>query len=187
VAIAPSTMSTNAQDQASSDRFPQPILTLEQRTALRVQWKQIVADHTAKCRAWSALKGAARCLARKPELSPYVSLLYAVLLGRDWRKGFTPIRNTRKLANGTPANWAFWQAATYIPDGDHLSRYESPAPPAYLGVLGLFLPSVPLQAQTASLRRLPTLPRWTEGMTAEQLEALWPKAPYQEEPRGEVV
>jgi hypothetical protein len=178
-------MSTNAPDQASSDRFLQPILTLEQRTALRAQWEGIVADHTAKCRAWYALKGEARCLARKPELPPYVSLLYAVLLGRDWRKGFTPIRNTRKLANGTLANWAFWQAANYIPAGDRLSRYENPHPPAYLGVFGLFLPSVPLQAQTASLRRLPTLPRWTEVMTAEQLEVLWPKAPYQEEPGGE--
>jgi hypothetical protein len=37
-------------------------------------------------------------------------LLYNALLGRDWRRGFTPPRNTRKLANGAFDGWALWRA-----------------------------------------------------------------------------
>lgn len=36
----------------------------------------------------------------RPELTPTHYLVYAALRGRDWRRGFTPITNPHKLANG---------------------------------------------------------------------------------------
>ena len=45
---------------------------------------------------WSALVNSER----KHELTAAHHLLYLALLGKDWRKAFTPITNPRKLANG---------------------------------------------------------------------------------------
>jgi hypothetical protein len=48
---------------------------------------------------WSALINSER----RHELSAAHHLLYLALIGKDWRKAFTPPSNPRKLANG-----AFW-------------------------------------------------------------------------------
>lgn len=37
---------------------------------------------------------------RRHTLTATHHLIYQALLGRDWRRGFTPPTNTRKLANG---------------------------------------------------------------------------------------
>jgi len=53
-------------------------------------------------------------------------MLYAILRGKDWRKGFTPMTNKNKLANGNFEAWAFfdavwmleakhWEKETYAP------------------------------------------------------------------------
>lgn len=47
---------------------------------------------------------------RKHELSAAHHLLYLALLGKDWRKGFTPLTNPRKLANGAFYAWRMFDA-----------------------------------------------------------------------------
>jgi len=38
-------------------------------------------------------------------------LAYMILRGKNWRKAFTPITNTKKLANGAmPYNWGLYKA-----------------------------------------------------------------------------
>lgn len=49
---------------------------------------------------------------RKKELTPSHHLLYLALMGKDWRKGFTPITNKTKLANGAYEGWGL-NAALY--------------------------------------------------------------------------
>src|SRR5438093_7035790 len=53
-------------------------------------------EYTVLQRHWSALVNSER----KHELTAAHHVLYLTLLGRDWRRGFTPITNQRKLANG---------------------------------------------------------------------------------------
>jgi len=43
-------------------------------------------------------------------LTPAHHLLYAVVRGKDWRKGFTPITNKRKLDNGGEGEWGLYKA-----------------------------------------------------------------------------
>lgn len=52
-----------------------------------------------------------------PGLSPCNALMimvYAILRGKDWRKGFTPITGRIKLENGGFHAWAFWAIADQI-------------------------------------------------------------------------
>jgi len=51
---------------------------------------------------------------RKHELTAAHYLLYAALLGKDWRKGFTCITNRRKLDNGAFAGWALFRATEVL-------------------------------------------------------------------------
>ncbi len=55
---------------------------------------------------WRALLGTPR----RHTLSATHHLMYQALLGRDWRRGFTPPTNTRKLANGGFADWGLFHA-----------------------------------------------------------------------------
>ena len=57
--------------------------------------------YTALERHWSALVNSP---ARKT-LGPEHYLLYQALRGKDWRRGFTPITNRRKLENGAFYDW----------------------------------------------------------------------------------
>lgn len=41
-------------------------------------------------------------------------LLYLILRGKDWRKGFTPATNSTKLVNGYKPDHAIKQAMSYI-------------------------------------------------------------------------
>ena len=43
---------------------------------------------------------------RKRDLAAEHHLLYLALLGKDWRAGFTPITNQRKLDNGAFHGWS---------------------------------------------------------------------------------
>jgi len=40
-----------------------------------------------------------------------MTMAYAILRGKDWRKGFTTITNPTKLENGAFYDWGFWHAA----------------------------------------------------------------------------
>jgi hypothetical protein len=64
---------------------------------------------------WSGLVNSSR----KHELSPAHHLLYLALCGKDWRKGFTPIANHRKLANGAFYNWGLWWALRALHSREH--------------------------------------------------------------------
>ena len=55
---------------------------------------------------WSALMQSDR----KHELTAAHHLLYLVLLGKDWRKAFTPPTNRRKLENGAFEGWVLFRA-----------------------------------------------------------------------------
>jgi hypothetical protein len=46
----------------------------------------------------------------KHELRAVHYLLYLTLLGKDWRKAFTPITNVNKLENGAFSNWHLFEA-----------------------------------------------------------------------------
>src|SRR5258708_30846044 len=58
---------------------------------------------------------------RKHELTAAHHLLYAILLGRDWRKGFTCITNRRKLDNGAFHGWMMFRAVAAL----HKPSYEA--------------------------------------------------------------
>jgi hypothetical protein len=63
-------------------------------------------SYVALRRHWSALM---RSELRR-ELSAAHHLLYLALIGKDWRKSFTPISNRRKLDNGAFAGWPLFRA-----------------------------------------------------------------------------
>jgi hypothetical protein len=56
--------------------------TQEDYTRLKAHWSKLVSSP------------------RRKDLGPEHHLLYSALLGRDWRKGFTPVTNKNKLDNG---------------------------------------------------------------------------------------
>ncbi len=47
---------------------------------------------------------------RRHTLTAVHHLIYQARLGRDWRRGFTPPTNARKLANGGFADWGLFRA-----------------------------------------------------------------------------
>lgn len=51
---------------------------------------------------------------RKHELSAAHHLLYLALIGKDWRKAFTPPTNPRKLDNGAFQGWEMFRALQTI-------------------------------------------------------------------------
>ena len=57
---------------------------------------------------------------RKHGLSAEHHLLYLALLGKDWRKSFTPVTNRRKLENGAFYGWGLFRALRML----HLKFYE---------------------------------------------------------------
>jgi hypothetical protein len=67
-------------------------------------------DYTALQRHWSTLIRSDR----KHSLTAAHHLLYLALLGRDWRKAFTPVSNPRKLANGGLWNWGLFRATGQV-------------------------------------------------------------------------
>jgi hypothetical protein len=58
---------------------------------------------------------------RKHELSAAHHLLYLALLGKDWRRGFSPVTNRRKLENGAFQGWMLFRALTIL----HLKFHEA--------------------------------------------------------------
>ena len=80
-------MNTLNREQTSL-LFPHP----ENYQQLRNHWSQLINSD------------------RRHELTAAHHLLYLALLGKDWRKGFTPPSNPRKLANGGYSGWAMFRA-----------------------------------------------------------------------------
>ena len=103
---------------------------------------------------------------RRQSLAAAHHLLYLALCGKDWRVGFTPITNTRKLANGGYYAWALWGALSTI----HSVQHE----PALLAPFdGLVTP-----AQLAQLRTRLPLPSAYRVRSADFTAQSWPFAAY---------
>lgn len=72
--------------------FPNP----ESYNALRKHWSDLINSE------------------RRYELTAAHHLLYISLMGKDWRKAFTPLTNQRKLKNGAFWNWGLFNALQAI-------------------------------------------------------------------------
>ena len=68
------------------------------------------AGYAALEKHWSALVNSSDC----KKLGPAHYLLYQALRGKDWRKGFAPIANQRKLENGAFYNWGLYHALRWL-------------------------------------------------------------------------
>lgn len=68
----------------------------------RQHWRTLVTSH------------------RRYTLAAEHYLLYSAVCGRDWRAGFTPMTNARKLANGAYAGWGLFRALDRV----HSVAYE---------------------------------------------------------------
>ncbi len=93
-------------------------------------------------RHWSTLMQSDR----RHELSAVHHLLYLALLGKDWRKGFTPATNPRKLANGAYEGWILF-SALYRLKGDRyhdelLAPFDGLVTSEMLQSLRVFIPRV---------------------------------------------
>ena len=83
---------------------------------------------------------------RRYELTAAHHLLYLALLGRDWRKGFTPPTNPVKLANGAFSGWAFFKALQLFHSNYHedwlLAPFDGLVAPAMLAQIRERVPKV---------------------------------------------
>lgn len=77
-------------------------------------------DQTALRKHWSTLMNSSR----KHELMAAHHLLYLTLLGKDWRKGFTPPTNRRKLENGALQGWTLFSVLRLIHGSVHSHTVE---------------------------------------------------------------
>lgn len=80
-------------DKAACLARPEHLLTLEDRRSAEEAWQALLATGTARRHHFA---------------------LQALLRDRDPSKGFTPIRNPNKLANGQRAHQAYEQALCYL-------------------------------------------------------------------------
>ncbi len=80
-------------------------------------------------------------------LTPDLFLFYAVLRGKDWRKGFAPIKNGNKLANGGKVGWCLYAALDRI----HSKHTQS----FYLATFGDFLAEGTMDKVRAILAKAP--------------------------------
>ncbi len=78
--------------------------------AITAQFFPNSESYNAFRKHWSALINSEH----KHELSAAHHLLYLVLIGKDWRKAFTPLANQRKLDNGAFWNWGMFRALQTI-------------------------------------------------------------------------
>jgi hypothetical protein len=64
------------------------------------------AEYYALRQHWSGLMNTER----RHELTAAHHVLYLALLGKDWRKAFTPVTNPRKLAGGAFVGWSLFSS-----------------------------------------------------------------------------
>ncbi len=95
-------------------------------SALRKQWSAVVNSE------------------QKHELTAAHHLIYLALLGKDWRKAFTPITNRRKLQNGAYYNWELHNALhalKFAPPESLLAPFGNLVSPSILPILRQLLPT----------------------------------------------
>ena len=84
--------------------------------------------------SFAALRAHWRTLMQSPRrhtLTATHHLIYQALLGRDWRRGFTPPTNARKLANGGFTDWGLFHALNRL----HHNRLEPEALAPFDGLI----------------------------------------------------
>ena len=83
---------------------------------------------------------------RKHELTAAHHLLHLALIGKDWRRAFTPISNQRKLDNGAFWGWRMFDAMfklhSKFSEEELLAPFDGLATPQMLQDLRVFLPLV---------------------------------------------
>lgn len=81
---------------------------------------------------------------RRSELTAAHHLIYLALLGKDWRRAFTPITNQRKLDNGAFYGWPLFRATAllHIParEGELLALFDGLVTPLMLQQLRQLVP-----------------------------------------------
>jgi hypothetical protein len=102
--------------------FPSPDLY----NALRKKWSDLInSEH-------------------RHELSAAHHLLYLALMGKDWRKAFTPLTNQRKLDNGAFWSWQMFGALHAIhskyKEDDLVLQFDGLITPQMLEELRILLP-----------------------------------------------
>ena len=89
-------------------------------------------SYAALRRHWSVLMRSDR----RHELTAAHHLLYLALIGKDWRRSFTPIANRRKLDNGAFPSWplfrALWSLHSEADETWLLAPFEGLVTPAML-------------------------------------------------------
>lgn len=86
-------------------------------------------NYIALRRHWSKLMNSGR----RSELTAAHHTLYLALIGKDWRRGFTPVTNQRKLANGGYYQWGLFRALRAL----HSEEYEPKLLAAFDGLVTL--------------------------------------------------
>ena len=79
-------------------------------------------SYNALRKCWSGLINSER----KHELTAAHHLLYIALMGRDWRKAFTPLSNQRKLSNGAFWSWGLFRALFCVHNEFHKQALLAP-------------------------------------------------------------
>jgi hypothetical protein len=81
---------------------------------------------------------------RKHELTAAHHLFYLALMGKDWRKGFIPPTNQRKLENGAFVGWKLFRALDLLHSRANeewlLAPFDGLVGPQTLEKLGRLLP-----------------------------------------------
>ena len=96
--------------------------------------------YTALRSHWSALVTSER----KHSLTAAHHLIYLALIGKDWRKAFTPVVNARKLINGGHYNWGLFDAVHALQFAlatDLLAPFDGLLTLAHLFALRTFIPT----------------------------------------------
>jgi hypothetical protein len=110
--------------------------------AITAQWFTEPADFHQLRAHWRSLIQSDR----RHTLTAEHHLLYQALLGRDWRRGFTPPTRASKLANNGFADWRLWLALARLhsrySDERVLAPFDGLVTPAMLEALRLWLPAV---------------------------------------------
>src|SRR5258708_6292245 len=130
--------------------------------AITAQWFDNAEAYWALRRHWRGLL----CSERKHTLNATHHLLYQALLGRDWRRGFTPPHNPRKLANGAFTSWALFHALARLHFSFTMAEVLAPFD-------GLVTP-----AMLAALRPLLPLLKTDEYQVAQFAPGAWPFESY---------
>jgi len=130
--------------------------------AVTAQWFKDAEAYLALRRHWRRLIQSDR----RRSLNAAHHLLYMALLGKDWRRAFTPPSNPRKLANGAFVSWALFGALARFSFAHHQQELLAP----FEGLVSA--------AMLEQLRPLLPRPGRSEYQAAQYVPRNWPFEAY---------